>query len=766
MNGMPPAIQAPGPGTPNSLVHRMIPSPMNQQDGQPSNPQAQWQGQNPPSQNGGPQNGNVSVVTTAVWQQNRAQIGHMGKPEYGHPEYGKAGLHGRPNGYNSPPSSTPNGMAAAAMVAAAATATATATATAVMGVHDQGQQPQPQPPPGQPINMNINVNANSQLHGPHHQQMSAYGHSNAMLPNQRPVHQMAPMSSAGVGGPMVNGMMRNRQAPYPTPQQYMMQKRGQNPYPGNMPAAYTQQPYSKYGGAPAQQPLPGSSPVYNRPYPNPNPMYHQRNYNGHYPPGGPGGGGGGGYYHNIPGPAPPGVPTPPVTPSTPSAVPCPGPGPYNQDVKPHIKQEMVQEELRLTFPVRDGVVLPPFRLEHNLAVSNHVFHLRESVYNTLMWRPDLELQLKCFHHEDRAMNTNWPASVAVSVNATPLHIQRSSDVKSSTHKPLYLKNVCCPNRNTIQITVTACCCSHLFVLQLVHRPSVRSVLQGLLRKRMLPIENCVQKVKKWFGNGQGSMGEEGVEQTATRVSLKCPVTYRKIQLPARGHDCRHIQCFDLETYLQMNCERPTWKCPVCNKNAQLEGLEIDQYMWSILQQLAKNDFDEVTIEANANWKPVIQVKMESASDCGRWMKSNSPGSMKSPNMAQWENQPQSPAFSQVPASGPATPGQPLTPATTPQGQQQPPTPGTVGSPATPGTNTNPAFPPVGTPDFLAPLSHRSEAGPPAESPAPPTPSEQQSQQQNNNIDSNLDNISPDENIENIFGETELTDPNELLKYLG
>jgi len=41
---------------------------------------------------------------------------------------------------------------------------------------------------------------------------------------------------------------------------------------------------------------------------------------------------------------------------------------------------------RLTFPVRDGVVLAPFRLNHNLAVSNHVFMLRESVYHTLMMR--------------------------------------------------------------------------------------------------------------------------------------------------------------------------------------------------------------------------------------------------------------------------------------------------------------------------------------------------------------------------------------------
>lgn len=40
----------------------------------------------------------------------------------------------------------------------------------------------------------------------------------------------------------------------------------------------------------------------------------------------------------------------------------------------------------MTFPVRDGVVLEPFRLEHNLAVSNHVFQLRPTVHQTLTWR--------------------------------------------------------------------------------------------------------------------------------------------------------------------------------------------------------------------------------------------------------------------------------------------------------------------------------------------------------------------------------------------
>ncbi|XP_017727161.1 PREDICTED: zinc finger MIZ domain-containing protein 2 isoform X7 [Rhinopithecus bieti] len=313
----------------------------------------------------------------------------------------------------------------------------------------------------------------------------------------------------------------------------------------------------------------------------------------------------------------PGNPTPPMTPS--SSVPYMSPSqevksPFLPDLKPNLNSLHSSpsgsgpcDELRLTFPVRDGVVLEPFRLQHNLAVSNHVFQLRDSVYKTLMLRPDLELQFKCYHHEDRQMNTNWPASVQVSVNATPLTIERGDN--KTSHKPLYLKHVCQPGRNTIQITVTACCCSHLFVLQLVHRPSVRSVLQGLLKKRLLPAEHCITKIKRNFSSGTipgtpGPNGEDGVEQTAIKVSLKCPITFRRIQLPARGHDCRHIQCFDLESYLQLNCERGTWRCPVCNKTALLEGLEVDQYMLGILIYIQNSDYEEITIDPTCSWKPV------------------------------------------------------------------------------------------------------------------------------------------------------------------
>lgn len=39
-----------------------------------------------------------------------------------------------------------------------------------------------------------------------------------------------------------------------------------------------------------------------------------------------------------------------------------------------------------------------------------------------------------------------------------------------------------------------------------------------------------------------------------------------------------------------------------SKPAQLEGLEVDQYMWGILNTLSNSDVEEVTIDSAANWK--------------------------------------------------------------------------------------------------------------------------------------------------------------------
>ncbi|KAK9965948.1 hypothetical protein ABG768_005010 [Culter alburnus] len=561
-----------------------------------------------------------------------------------------------------PPSdfSQPAAAAAAAAVAAAA-ATATATATATVAALQETQhkdmnqygpmcssfqmgpnqaystqfvnQPGPRGPPAHPGTMNMGQPRGQMA------QMGPYGGHPQRMPQQ------------GYGSRPIQGVKR----PYPGEGSYGQQygpngqfssQQGQFPNPaatrGLSSPHYPTQRTPAQPGTTAQYQTGSMGHFYKEPSNNFNTgnfHYSQSSVNGPQR-----------MMGSYPHSPLPGNPTPPVTPGS-NMPQFPSP---NQDIKPQFPPDIKpninalpppsgnpNEELRLTFPVRDGVVLDPFRLEHNLAVSNHVFHLRPTVHQTLMWRSDLELQFKCYHHEDRQMHTNWPASVQVSVNATPLTIERGDN--KTSHKALHLKHVCQPGRNTIQITVTACCCSHLFVLQLVHRPSVRSVLQGLLRKRLLTAEHCITKVKRNFSSvavsvaGAGLNADDGVEQTAIKVSLKCPITFRRIQLPARGHDCKHVQCFDLESYLELNCERGTWRCPVCNKSALLEGLEVDQYMWGILNALQNSEFEEVTIDPSCSWRPVqikseLHIKEDPDGLMSKRFKTTSPSQMVLPNV--------------------------------------------------------------------------------------------------------------------------------------
>ena len=149
---------------------------------------------------------------------------------------------------------------------------------------------------------------------------------------------------------------------------------------------------------------------------------------------------------------------------------------------------------------------------------------------------------------------------------------------------------------------------------------MRSVLQGLLRKRLLPLEHCITKIKRNFNSlpptrfliklvaivmvmdgdisldswiwiissccqkqstyhylnspdttTGSSLGDDNLEQTnqkvkiigkkvalkrglrkiLTKVSLRCPLTFKRIGLPARGHDCRHIQVTTDHSYLYL-----------------------------------------------------------------------------------------------------------------------------------------------------------------------------------------------------------------------
>lgn len=67
--------------------------------------------------------------------------------------------------------------------------------------------------------------------------------------------------------------------------------------------------------------------------------------------------------------------------------------------------------------------------------------------------------------------------------------------------------------------------------------------------------------------------------TSTVLSLKCPLSTLRMDLPCRSISCRHNQCFDATSYLQLQEQGPTWLCPICNNPAPFETLAVDEYVF-------------------------------------------------------------------------------------------------------------------------------------------------------------------------------------------
>ncbi|CAJ0963826.1 unnamed protein product, partial [Mesorhabditis belari] len=138
----------------------------------------------------------------------------------------------------------------------------------------------------------------------------------------------------------------------------------------------------------------------------------------------------------------------------------------------------------------------------------------------------------------------------------------------------------------------------------------------ILIRRLKEKVNCVQpqNVTKQIIIRRLTTGDEdGICLEQIKASVKCPLTRTRLSTPIRCRDCDHLQCYDLENYIQMNEKKPTWKCPVCSHPAPYERLLIDEYFVKVLNETSK-DVDEVELLRDGGWKVIFEEAFALSSD--------------------------------------------------------------------------------------------------------------------------------------------------------
>lgn len=147
--------------------------------------------------------------------------------------------------------------------------------------------------------------------------------------------------------------------------------------------------------------------------------------------------------------------------------------------------------------------------------------------------------------------------------------------------------------NKIDFWYTGATKDYILSVAFAEKVAVESLVKTL-KTKVLSKEAIIAKMKV-------KAEDDEVVSGAASISLKDPLSLRKLVAPARSSKCDHLQCFDPESFLRSNEQVPSWMCPVCSNSVKWTDVIIDGYVKNIIETVG-SDVDTVIVEPTGEWK--------------------------------------------------------------------------------------------------------------------------------------------------------------------
>ncbi|KFZ03405.1 hypothetical protein V502_10976 [Pseudogymnoascus sp. VKM F-4520 (FW-2644)] len=229
---------------------------------------------------------------------------------------------------------------------------------------------------------------------------------------------------------------------------------------------------------------------------------------------------------------------------------------------------------------------------------------------------DKSLRVMAFCTSDPGMrqDISFPHQSEIKVNGGDVKANlRGLKNKPGSTRPvdltpyLRLKPPTYPNKIEMTYALTTKASPDLLESAIVATPTTTFYFMVYVVKTV-PVEELRKKIENGKKLSKESVINEMVSKaadpdivaTSTVLSLKCPLSTLRMDLPCRSTACRHNQCFDATSYLQLQEQGPTWLCPICNNSATFETLAVDDYVRDIITNTPRS-VDQVTIEPDGKW---------------------------------------------------------------------------------------------------------------------------------------------------------------------
>ena len=154
-------------------------------------------------------------------------------------------------------------------------------------------------------------------------------------------------------------------------------------------------------------------------------------------------------------------------------------------------------------------------------------------------------------------------------------------------------------------------------------------------------EQVIAEIKRRLGGGGRPTDDDDdddviAEPHSINVKITDPFSFHMCRVSVRGAGCQHLECFDLDTWLETREGKPVdndvqpggaknmepshadkWACPICLGDARPVSLQVDDFMDGVCRELRARGLErvkQICLGPDGSWKPVIEKDDEDDDD--------------------------------------------------------------------------------------------------------------------------------------------------------
>ena len=254
----------------------------------------------------------------------------------------------------------------------------------------------------------------------------------------------------------------------------------------------------------------------------------------------------------------------------------------------------------------------------------------------------LRIRARCCHlsmpsgpvpdHTWVTSETAWPDHIFMSLDDHTLEVMRKQH--HSKDLPTELSSFVHPGVNTLTISTLKSTTQRkqqtpYIAVEIVEVLSHSAILEMVHGSRTRPANETWEVIQTRLAScASGLDGDDNdleMSNDGISIDLADPFTAKIFNVPVRGKACKHLECFDLENWLNTrlgkkstcvcggpSCRCPKepsfvdkWRCPFCDGDARPYSLYIDGFLTDVrtrLEQANQLRTKSITVYANGSWR--------------------------------------------------------------------------------------------------------------------------------------------------------------------